>query len=874
MPVEAGKAIFSLEADDSKLNAQLKSAEQKVDQSSREISAKMLLMAGGIGGAIGSVIGPAVQKMLGELEKIPAFFLDAYKVTAEYGLEMEHLGTRMGMTAQQAATLTGMMERQGLGAGVAARAMQIMSAEARQTGEALDPLNTRLGRILGTLRESDGQLMNTSQILDLARQKIQGASSATEQLQLAQQIFGTRMGGQLLPMLKLTNEEWEKQKASVEESLGPVDEASEQALAYKQATEELEQKLKGLQITIGNNVLPSVIKLTEAMSKAASFIKHELASEADVDGMKALAAAIHKAAEAGEKPGAKPFALSDMDMKNLELYAHAMKDLTQDAEKAQQLGLITSQQRAAIDKQDLEVIEEQRKRYQQVLDSGAVSQQTKIEYEAKILQFMEREAEISRKQAHDEYSEQELRAKSLGLVNSTTEIQFLQRQVADARIVGDERLKIEADLFNKKIKYAEDVVKISRELGFMQINDEIKFREGKAKDLLSRGDVLGAAGEMKQIKELRIREGDAQEEFRKHIQIVSIQSEIDFQREKLNVVRGNADEERKIIQSIADLDKNLYEQRIQYAANYASTISKAGKAVLTASGAGEQMTEAQARVEAERQNTEAGHTARQIAETGGSEEQRAAAIAWAQTMKKQVEEMAKTGEELSERMNESWDNAKAIFSAYGVKNVKDPTGPSATVGSALSETEGLSTANLGRGSQIPNLDTSYTDLAIRIRDVFLGTIPNITSFSDAIKQATQKLTGSFGNPINAPVGVGPGGGQQFGPGSSLEALPTGSTSPAQPLTSIDLASRSPNFAGAVPVQQTQEVPGLADLVKVLSEHNDSQAKVTEALNNAKDILSKLGDLRTSIQIGIDPDSSDKFKALSKDAFVEALRVGG
>jgi len=933
-PLEFAKALFSLEADSSKMDAGLSDAEKKAEAATQRISAKMVAFSAAVGGAIGAVVGGYIDKVLDQLERIPDFFADATKVTAEFGEKMEQLGNEMGMTAQQAATLTGVMERHGIAAGVAARSMQIMAMEAKETGDALDPLNTRLGRVLGTLRDSDGKLLDTSQILDLARQKIQATSGATEQLQLAQQIFGTRMGGQLLPLLKLSNEEWEKQKASVTAIGPPVEALAEQSLKYKEASAELNQVLQGLQLTIGNALLPGIIEMTKEFSQwvrnvedfkasdpfgviiesfAASakdvneFVKqadyaylkwneifgdkNKYSASADmfallngeVDKYRQEIEAAGKAHDAllAKAAPVQPLTLSGMSQEQLAQVAKAQQEMTAEEEKAQRLGVVTAQQRADADTKELAVIKEQLSREEAIVSTYQDGSAQQIASEEKILGYKVREAEIVSRQAQAELQSAELVAKARGTFNSTTEIQFLEQQLRDARIVGDERLKIEADLFNKKKAYEEEAVKLSRELGFTGVQDELKFRQEKTKQLLASGDVAGAAGEMKKVRDLQIQEADSAEEFEKKVLLVSIGDQIDFQKRKLDLVKGNAQEERKVLEEIADLDKQLYDRRTQFALDYVSNVNKANQDLTKAGQAGgEILTASERRRNAERQDIENARQAGDVLHGGGTEAQWQASAKWAQDQMKMFENMQQMGQELTEAQKNNQDVAKDILSTMTGEATRAPGSPSPLVGSILSSSEGLATSSLARGSEIPRLDTSFADMAIRVRDVFLGTIPNIQSFSNALAQGFTTLTKVIGNPINLPPGggLGPGGGQQFGPGSPQVALPTGPGTPAQP----PFGTPTPG-TGQGGTSGTITINGVTVPLGVGAASAGEQSMFQPLLDAIKTLNDSISDLKTStdsasnqkpqqvqVSVGVDPNSGDALATVMQNNFIEAI----
>src|SRR5690349_19362338 len=119
------EAIMGTSVDLKGLETGLQKAETMANEGAEKIAGHFGLMAVGIASAIGGAVIIALEK--------------AIRTTAEWGLEMEHLGNRMGMTTTQAATLVGVMERFGVNANFGARAMQMLSVQVRQTQNSLDP---------------------------------------------------------------------------------------------------------------------------------------------------------------------------------------------------------------------------------------------------------------------------------------------------------------------------------------------------------------------------------------------------------------------------------------------------------------------------------------------------------------------------------------------------------------------------------------------------------------------------------------------------------------------------------------------------------------------------------------------------------------
>lgn len=785
MAFELAKAFFGLEVDDSKFNEGLKRAESNAEQTTEKIAGSFNMMAAGIAAAIGVVVVAALEK--------------AIKFTAEYGEEMEHLGDRLGMTAQQASVLTGVLERQGLQGQTAARAFQIMAMQAKATTDALDPFQTKLGRVLGDLRDTQGNLLNTAQVFDLARQKVGAAATETERLQIAQQIFGARMAGQLIPVLKLSNEEWEKQKASVEGAIGPVNQAAEEAMEYKRSSAELDQEIKGLQLSLGTLFLPTITAIVSEVSKGIEVFKSFtrqvqegsqyiqagwlLAAEKVGIFNKGTAEAylnmdknIQAAKELEEAQVASGAAAEDTEQREQKLVKMVTERVNL-TERLMKFGLASQADAEVAAQEKLLQLTQQRllleSNLAKVAGDNPQAAEIRKQIETEIMKNRVEAAQTTAKLAQDQYAEEESQAKAIGAFNLTTEINLLQKKLSDERIVGDERLKIEAQLYDARKKYLEQAIDVSRKLGIASVDDEINYRKAKASQAAGSGDIIGAAQELIKVRDLAMKQADEMMEFQKKLYTVSLKDEISFQAQKLEFVKGNAEEERKILGQIADLDKQLYEQRLQYAMNYTKGVQDQYKSIMDAAHKkGEVETFEQARVEAGRQLRDTTREAAGVLAGGGTEEQRSAALKFADYAMKQVEAMEKTGKEVTSDWKEAVSVAKDILKSAGVEEVREPGGPTPTVASLLSPMEGLATQGLARGTEIPRLDTSFTDLATRIRDVLLGTIPNLQNFSNAIASSTAKLLGVGGG--GGSPALGPGGGNA----NLNPPLPTGTGTPA------------------------------------------------------------------------------------------------
>jgi hypothetical protein len=902
VPANFLEALLGIHVDMSGLETGLKKAEQRVEESAKKMSGSFSLMAAGVAAAVAGVVIASLEK--------------AIKTTADYGLEMEHLGARMGMTAQQAAVLTGMMERQGIGTNVAARAFQIMAMEAKQTSEAIDPFQTKMGKLLGTLRDNNGQVLNMSQVLDLARNRIAGAATDTEKLQLSQQLFGTRMGGQLLPMMKLTNEEWERQKKSVTDSLGPVNQAADAALQYKAASASLDQSLRGIELTIGTKLLPVLsewinniqasIQATNdwaqhngTLGKSLSFLwnvssitewakvgtaatlqvaedlklvekgttKAFIAKENEQNQQEKLKQKKIEEAEAQQEVVAGLQESEKLDSQRVSIAGKQVQILQKQFEAG--VGGVTQKEIELAVQEKLAALETQRLNLEKDLEATGLTPDTELAIQEKLAQNKLESAEVVANKVKEQYKDEEAMLRANGNLNLTTEIQLLQTKLADEKIVGNERLKIEGDLYEKRKQYLEEATKVGVDLGIFTVDQEIAYRKQKSAELLGKGDVIGAGQELVKARDLALQQADQQMNFVKKLHTVSLQEEIDFQKQKLEAVKGNAQKEMEVISQIADLDKKLYDERLQFGLTYTQTIvDQYNKIEAAARKSGEVQTFEQAKVDSERKLVESTREARQVLSGGGTAEQRQASIDFAQFVNKQIEQMQSLGKEVSDTWRDAGDTAQDILkAASGGEEVRAPGGPSPEVGSILSPMEGLATQGLARGSDIPRLDTSFTDLATRLRDVLNTNVSNLINFGTVVGDVTKKVASLTGSGIN-PGAVGPGG-------SIISAGTPGTLPNTGGGTSTVPAGGTPTVGpGGVPVQPSQET-GIGGRSQISDQLDQLVAAIrsgnkdlidqlnTQSVANAESLRSALSQAQaeranatTNVSVSLEPGTGD------------------
>lgn len=1037
------KAVFGMEVDQSPLERGLKDAESKVEQSSEKIGKQFNAMGVSIATGISIAVVAALTK--------------ATRATAEWGQEVENLSARMGMTARETSTFLGVMEQFGIHAQVGAITMARLSMSVKQTQEALDPFNTKMGRLFGSLREANGEAMNLGQVFDLARQKVAGAGTEMEKLQIAMAVAGPRSGGKMLEILKLNNEEWDKFKKNVEDSGTVVNtKFAEMGQRYENVSAQFDQSIKGLEVKFGEQLLPTVItvidkasevvrwftklgdaspgllkivaaflaigapitavtaglfmlnrgfesvsKIMEMVGLQSKFlntvlgetsraekelttdeeraaiatkshstaVKEETAALVEnaaaqkvvqmglrdrTTGKYTTAAAMGKKLQedsmttsmmgtgtlgGGAAAGAggqgmmgkmlggmmtpqgmaltmlAPMALAAIptiyqavrqkyfgDYEGKEQEASAMakargegrdlksegarsreedpklaierlkvaQETAKEMKEAASLGIVSAREAQKAAEAELVAIRARTERIQAELAGkyGGLSEEERQKKESELLQLKIQTTKQVEQIALEGYKQEELRLKAQGAFAIENEMALMQAKLNDERIVGDERLKLEGDLFEKRKRYTEQVFEIGKKMGIVSQGQDIAFHQQRAGEALGKGNVTDAAQELLKARDLALAQVDQTMQAMKLMRQVSVQEEIDAQRVKLDMVKGNADEEMKILSSIADLDKNLYSERKTYAESYFGSVRSGyeNSQAYAGKGGGEQFRLSDLQRggrESEFELSEQTRTYGDVLHGGGSTAQIGDSVKFAQEQQKAEEQRNKANLTATDAEAHALEIANEILQRYTGQEQRAAGQPSPVVGSILSSTEGLATTNLAKGSEIPRLDTSFTDLSVRIRDVLLGVIPNVQSFSDALALATKTVVGQTGLQVNFPPGAEQ---RQF-----QTPLATGLNTPVQPQAQTGQGGQAAPASGndAILSRIASRLDSLSgDIAEKVGDHvKDSNESVKTALDQFK---SAGGSAGGEIKVSVD-ESGHLFAEFVKKTVANELK---
>jgi hypothetical protein len=1016
---DAMRAIFYLETEASKFEKGLKGAEQKAEESAERIATTFSKMGLAISTAISVVVVAALDR--------------AITKTAELNTEMLHLSERMGMPVEKASELTAILQRFGVSSATAVRGMSELSQEVQISARAIDPLNTRIGRMIGSLKDANGNVLGLSEVLGKARDRVGAAGTEMEKLQVAQQIFGRYLGSQLLPALEGSTDQWRafaKAAQDTGEVLTPQQAAM--SLQFEQLRNSIHQAFTTLERDVGeaalpaiNTVLKGVVEVVEAFAKfakahptlvqTATILALVLAPLTAIVGVTALlskgwtgllsimqaanlnvgalrenterlrevmdalslstdrataASAEHAAAMrvegavaattaaesgAGAAGGVAKTAggilgavaipvsvaiagytalasladhqntsITQLLWRAAEFYGivrQGTAQMKQDAadlakekaarpdrpegagtpirglaqveeeiprfealrkarEEAFKLGQSDREAQRAADEATIGVLAEQAKFYRDAATAAKQGSSEQAEAQAKAIQAENSIIKIRAEAAQASLQQEELSLRARGQLYLANEIQLLQQRLNDENITYEERLKAEADIFQKRRQYEEKLVEIAQQVGLAGPQQEIAFRTRRGQEALGRGDVPEAAQEFVKARQVALQYFDEQVEFEKRLRTVSLQDEIQFQAQKLQVVKGNAQEEMKILGQVADLDKQLTDQRIQFALNYTNRVRADYAELQKIQGGQGGDTFEQAAREQQFQQRDIYRQAGDVLRGGGTDQERDFAVKVAQEAIKENEDRTRLGRDIPTDLKDFISTANEIMKrATGSEPPRAPGEVSLAVGSLTSSTEGLATTNLARGSEVPRLDTSFTDLATRLRDVINSqAIPNIQAFANAVTAATKQITGTVPPGINAPAALGPGGEtSQFGPASPEGSTGNGPGTVAQP------GFGTVSFRGGptVPVQAggttsgTQELTAagqsIKDAVDLSRETTDELRATIDTLSGKIDALAAAVQTPAQVTVSVDPNSGVLTADLINNTTAKALR---
>jgi methyl-accepting chemotaxis protein len=254
--IKIGEAFVELITDGRKLTAGLNDAEKQVVASTNAMSQKFKAI-GTVMTAVGGVITAAFTALI-------------YK-TIQAGDELWDMSQRTGLAVEELSALSYAAKQSGTDMGTVETSLKFlakaMDNAATGTGMAKDTF-TKLGV---AVKDSEGKLRPTVEVMKDVATAISKMTNETEQTVVATELFGSRMGTQLLPMLKLGGNEIENLMNKAKD-LGIVfsSEDAQAADEFKDKMNDLKEVLGAAARSLANVLIPI---LMEYAKKAVEIVK-------------------------------------------------------------------------------------------------------------------------------------------------------------------------------------------------------------------------------------------------------------------------------------------------------------------------------------------------------------------------------------------------------------------------------------------------------------------------------------------------------------------------------------------------------------------------------------------------------------------------
>jgi hypothetical protein len=210
--------------------------------------------------------------------------------TARIGDTFDKMSLRTSLSTETLSEWSFILQRAGGDVGQLERGLQGMVRLMRDSQEGLETAN-RAWRDLGVeVMNADGSLRDVNSVLYEARARIAGMENETEATALAMEIFG-RAGRQLIPVLRLSNEEFKSQTDLVKE-LGGVYSGDfvRNSAEFIDAQLHVKTATDGVKIAITEAFSPALIGLMNEAAEAAAMVGDSITKH--TQGIKDFSASI------------------------------------------------------------------------------------------------------------------------------------------------------------------------------------------------------------------------------------------------------------------------------------------------------------------------------------------------------------------------------------------------------------------------------------------------------------------------------------------------------------------------------------------------------------------------------------------------------
>ena len=208
---------------------------------------------GGIGLAVAASLGGALEK------------------TEQFEKQVRQLEIQTGMTVQQASAWTGMAVEFGVDSHMMTMAIRGITREMEQIHEHGETGRTVIERYGIAYKDASGNLLGTNQVMMNTADKIKDLGDSQQAAAVAMGVFGSRIGLQLLPMLRQGSEGIEKNIETMK-AYGIVMNDDNDIKQAIQAQNNFKLAMLGLEMQVSEGLLPVVTALEVGISRIAQTI--------------------------------------------------------------------------------------------------------------------------------------------------------------------------------------------------------------------------------------------------------------------------------------------------------------------------------------------------------------------------------------------------------------------------------------------------------------------------------------------------------------------------------------------------------------------------------------------------------------------------
>ena len=232
---------------------------------------------------------------------ITGAFAAIVKKTADVGDQFDKMSLRTGVSAEDLSELAYAADICGADIGTVENSLRFLGKGMKEASEGTGEAKDAFEELDISVTDVDGNLRPTVEVMKEAATKLATMTDKTRQAALAGEIFGSRYGTKLLPLLKQGGEGIEELMEKAKElGITVSTEASIAAADFNDRLTDLKGSLAGAGRTIGDVLIPALTplieKITEIVGKIAAWAREnpEL-----VSGIIKVAAVIGVAAAVG-----------------------------------------------------------------------------------------------------------------------------------------------------------------------------------------------------------------------------------------------------------------------------------------------------------------------------------------------------------------------------------------------------------------------------------------------------------------------------------------------------------------------------------------------------------------------------------------------